>query len=253
VSAQTTKSSTAIVGIDLAGAVVPDLERSLAFYCDTLGMTPAYVADGGAEFHFPDGSTFGLWQPPAEEGAEHHFGVMFAVRDIRAAVKEFNRAGAALDEEIAESPVCYMAFGKDPEGNSIIIHQRKTVDEHRPPAGPRTATSINGVDLTGYLVEDPKRAMAFYRDALELVPTDVDEQGRGAEFTLADGSTFGVWHMPDGQKSGFVMFAVDDVRAKVDELRAKGYAISDVMDGPNCAMAFGPDPNGHAVIMHQRK
>jgi len=86
-----------------------------------------------------------------------------------------------------------------------------------------------------------------------LTPTDIDEDGRGAEFELADGSTFGVWMMPDKRQGGFVMFAVDSVRAKAAELRSRGVELSDVIETPNCLMAFGPDPEGNAVIIHQRK
>jgi predicted enzyme related to lactoylglutathione lyase len=30
--------------------------------------------------------------------------------------------------DVTESPVCFMAFAADPEGNAIIIHQRKNPD-----------------------------------------------------------------------------------------------------------------------------
>ena len=52
----------------------------------------------------------------------------------------------------------------------------------------RNSATIMGVDLFAYLVGDPARAIAFYRDVLGMTPTDVDDQGRGAEFTLPDGS-----------------------------------------------------------------
>jgi predicted enzyme related to lactoylglutathione lyase len=49
---------------------------------------------------------------------------MFAVADIDAALAQFRKAGAQLSPP-TETPVCFMAFGEDPEGNGIIIHQRK--------------------------------------------------------------------------------------------------------------------------------
>jgi hypothetical protein len=33
--------------------------------------------------------------------------------------------GAELSEP-EETPVCFMSFGRDPDGNTVIIHQRKT-------------------------------------------------------------------------------------------------------------------------------
>jgi catechol 2,3-dioxygenase-like lactoylglutathione lyase family enzyme len=51
--------------------------------------------------------------------------------------------------------------------------------------------TIVGLDLAAVLVNDPERAIAFHRDVLGITPTAV--QDRGAEFTLRDGTTFGVW------------------------------------------------------------
>jgi catechol 2,3-dioxygenase-like lactoylglutathione lyase family enzyme len=253
VSVQTANpAATAIVGTDLAGCIVPSLEKSLAFYRDKLGLIPAAESESGAEFHFADGTTFGLWQPPSSEGVDYGFGLLFTVGDARKATELRNRSGAGLSD-VSESPVCFMAMGKDPEGNGVILHQRKTPDAHRPPAQARTLTSINGIDIAGYLVKDPQRAIAYYRDVLGLTPTNVDEDGRGAEFELPDGSTFGVWRTPDEAQGGFVMFSVDDARSKVAELRSRGVEMSDVMETPVCIMSFADDPDGNSVIVHQRK
>jgi predicted enzyme related to lactoylglutathione lyase len=252
VSVQSTPvSATAIAGFDLFGATVRDLQKSLAFYRGALGLVPSVESENGVEFHLPDGSTFGLWQP-AEGEMPPGMGPMFAVGDAAGAVKAIRERGGELSDPF-ESPVCYMAMGKDAEGNPIIVHQKKSRDPHNPPNQARTLTSINGIDLAGYFVVDPPAALAFYRDVLGLTPTDIDEEGRGSEFELADGQTFGVWSTPEGDKGGFVMFAVNDVRAKLAELKSRGVNFSDVWDGPNCAMAFGPDPEGNSVVIHQRK
>ena len=112
---------------------------------------------------------------------------------------------------------------------------------------------IKGIDIAGYLVEDPAKAVAFYRDVLGMVPTHVDDAGRGAEFTLSDGTTFGVWHIPDAELGGGLLFAVDDVNAAVTQYRAKGLEIDDVIETPVCFMAFTQDPEGNRLIIHQRK
>ena len=109
------------------------------------------------------------------------------------------------------------------------------------------------MDISAYLVRDPQRAIEFYRDVLGMTPTAIDDQGRGAEFTLADGSTFGVWKPEDGQTGGAIMFAVADARAAVEHYRSRGLALSDVSESPVCFMAFGQDPEGNAIIIHQRK
>ncbi|MGZ3497284.1 MAG: VOC family protein [Vulcanimicrobiaceae bacterium] len=115
--------------------------------------------------------------------------------------------------------------------------------------------AITGIDLMAYLVSDPARSIAFYRDVLGMTPTAVDDQGRGAEFTLADGMTFGVWRPDEGEKTsgGTVMFAVDDVHAAIARFRERGLKVSDPMESPVCFMAFGDDPDGNPIIIHQRK
>jgi predicted enzyme related to lactoylglutathione lyase len=249
----TASTSTAtITGMDLIGATVPDLARSLAFYRDQLGLIPAVEHEGGAEFHLADGTTFGLWQPAADSGFEYRFGIMFSVDDIHAATSRFRDLGATLEDPF-ESPVCHMSRGNDPEGNGIMLHHRKTVDAHRPPTAPRTSTSINGIDLAGFLVADPQGESAFYREVLGMIPSEVDPEGRGTEFTFADNSSFGVWRVPEGTQCGFVMFAVDDAKAKVDELRSRGVTMEDVIETPVCFMSYTTDPDGHGVIVHQRK
>src|SRR5215467_8997509 len=116
-----------------------------------------------------------------------------------------------------------------------------------------TTVAVKGIDIAAYLVRDPQRQIAFYRDVLGMTPTMVDEQGRGAEFTLADGSTFGVWKPEDGETGGAIMFAVDDAKRAVEHYRARGLQLSDIMESPVCLMAFGQDPEGNSIIIHQRK
>jgi predicted enzyme related to lactoylglutathione lyase len=240
-----------IVGIDLVGCTVPDVPRALAFYRDTLGMVPNLVHEQGAEFILPNGTTLGIWNPDGTSPAS--YSMQFAVKDIHAAVGELRSRGLQVSEPM-ESSVCHMAFAKDPDGNAFILHQRKAKDETPAPQYERTPTSINAIDMASFHVNDWNRAFAFYRDVLGMAPTAIYEE-RGAEFDLADGSTFGIWRPDEGAAipNGSMMLAVDDAREKVNELRGKGVTISDVIETPNCFMAWTPDPNGVNVIIHQRK
>ena len=112
---------------------------------------------------------------------------------------------------------------------------------------------INGVDLFGFTVRDKAKTVAFYRDILGLKTTDEDE--RGAEFTFADGTTFGIWQPEEGSYplGGGIMFAVDDAKTAVDHFRGRGAQLSDVMESPVCFMSFGSDPEGNSFVIHQRK
>jgi predicted enzyme related to lactoylglutathione lyase len=115
--------------------------------------------------------------------------------------------------------------------------------------------AIHGIDIAACFVSDPARSIAFYRDVLGLQPTEIDDKGRGAEFTLADGQTFGVWNPgEDGPKSGSViMFAVGDIKAAVERIRSNGGTVSDPDETPVCFMSFGSDVDGNAFMIHQRK
>ena len=112
---------------------------------------------------------------------------------------------------------------------------------------------ITGVDLFGFSVRDKAKAIAFYRDVLGLETTDEDEQS--AEFTLADGTTFGIWRPGTDEYplGGGVMFAVSDIENAVEHFRGRGAVLSDVMETRVCFMSFGNDPDGNHFIIHQRK
>jgi len=114
-----------ISGIDLHAYLVKDPARAITFWRDTMGLVPSWQGEQGAEFELPDGATFGVWK--MDDGSwQAGNGVMFAVPNVHEAVTEFRRKGVTIDDHIEESPVCFMAFAQDSEGNSFVLHQRKT-------------------------------------------------------------------------------------------------------------------------------
>jgi len=118
------------------------------------------------------------------------------------------------------------------------------------------AGTILGVDIFGPATRDPKRLVAFYQDVLGLTPTDIDENGSGAEFELADGTTFGVWQPPEAPTSGagyVALFAVKDINAAVALFRSRGAKLDDPFETPVCILSFGKDPDGNEFGIHQRK
>lgn len=116
---------------------------------------------------------------------------------------------------------------------------------------------ITGMDLSGFMVKDGPRAIAFYRDVLGLEPAVLYPEGRGAEFELPDGTTFGLWGgggsvMPF-QPSNGILFAVDDFDAAVASLEARGIPIVMQRETAVCFMAFINDTEGNLVVLHKRK
>jgi predicted enzyme related to lactoylglutathione lyase len=113
-----------VTGIDTHIYNVKDFDRALAFYKALFEREPATTMPGmWAEFEFPDGSAFAIgkhenhpWQPG--------YTVLFAVPDVAAAVALVNAQGGKAQEP-GESPVCFMSFAEDTEGNQLVLHERK--------------------------------------------------------------------------------------------------------------------------------
>jgi predicted enzyme related to lactoylglutathione lyase len=117
--------------------------------------------------------------------------------------------------------------------------------------------TITGMDMSGYMVKDARRAMDFYREVLGLEPVLVYPDNRGAEYEFPDGSTFGLGGgggavMPF-QPSNGILFAVDDLDAAVDAMKARGIPVMMQHETPNCFLAMIHDTEGNIITFHQRK
>jgi predicted enzyme related to lactoylglutathione lyase len=113
------------------------------------------------------------------------------------------------------------------------------------------------IDAHHYLAKDLPRAIAFYRDVLGLTPSKTASWEHGTEFELGDGSTFGIFKMPDDSwyPCGGVMFGVADIDAAADRLREAGvhFFTHGVLETPGCRIAWCQDPEGNNFAIHRRK
>lgn len=117
--------------------------------------------------------------------------------------------------------------------------------------------SVTGLDLSGYMVKDAPRAIAFYRDVLGLEPARVYPEDRGAEYEFPDGTTFGLWggggRIMPFQPSNGILFAVDNFDEAVAAVKALGLPILMENETPVCRMAMINDTEGNMVTLHHRK
>jgi catechol 2,3-dioxygenase-like lactoylglutathione lyase family enzyme len=114
---------------DFVGIPTQDLERAERFYEDVLGLrrNPNHTP-GWPEFE--TGNLTLLLTDVAKTGqtfSPNVGSVALRVPDVAGAMECLRAAGVEFDhEEVYDSSVCHMAFFKDPDGNSLILHHRYT-------------------------------------------------------------------------------------------------------------------------------
>ena len=110
--------------LDFVAVPSTDVERSRAFYIDTLGLR----RDDRDEFDFWVGDTCFSIYPPADFGVEFQpqrtAPLALHVDDVEAARKELEAKGVVFDGETFDTGVCHMAFFSDPDGNNLMLHSR---------------------------------------------------------------------------------------------------------------------------------
>ncbi|HYI37659.1 MAG TPA: VOC family protein [Thermoleophilaceae bacterium] len=117
-----------VTGVDFAMVPTTDIERSVAFYTETLGLpcTARYGKVDGAEFETGnltiaafDFGAVGLEPPSANRGP-----IALRVDDVAAARAELESRGVEFQGDIVDSGVCHQAYFADPDGNNLILHHR---------------------------------------------------------------------------------------------------------------------------------
>ena len=105
---------------------VSDPERARKFYQETLELKPATTAMGGAWVEYELGeTTIGVGSHPAWQPSRDGTTVAFEVDDIDATINKLKERGVTFDMDKTETPVCWMAQFRDPDGNKLLVHKRK--------------------------------------------------------------------------------------------------------------------------------
>ncbi|MBW0001763.1 MAG: VOC family protein [Verrucomicrobia bacterium] len=118
--------------VELAFTVNPvtNVQRAREFYEGVLGLTPSVVHEGHGmawvEYEVGPGVLalgFGVEQfKPSGDGGT----VALEMENFEEAIRELKERGCRFIFEPMETPVCRMAGVFDSEGNTLIIHKRKT-------------------------------------------------------------------------------------------------------------------------------
>ena len=109
---------------------VSDKERARKFYQETLELKPSSIQMDGAWVEYDLGPiTIGVGCHPAWKPSRDGTTVAFEVADMDAAIAKLKERGITFDIEKTETPVCWMAQFRDPDGNKLVVHKRKQNDE----------------------------------------------------------------------------------------------------------------------------
>ena len=117
-----------VTGVDFVSIPTRDLERSVGFYGQTLGLErSAYRPDRNfAEFETgtvtfnvmdPERMGIGSFTPNANVIALH-------VDDVGQARATLTERGVTFARDTFDTGVCHMAFFADPDGNALMLHHR---------------------------------------------------------------------------------------------------------------------------------
>jgi catechol 2,3-dioxygenase-like lactoylglutathione lyase family enzyme len=111
---------------DFISVPVTDLERSTAWYRDTLGLEQ--IGEGSwPEFQLGENVSLYLIDPTnigREFQGPNTGSFALRVADVEAAKKELEGRGVVFGGEVFDTGVCHMAFFADPDGNAIMLHRR---------------------------------------------------------------------------------------------------------------------------------
>jgi predicted enzyme related to lactoylglutathione lyase len=115
--------------LDFVALPVENMARARAFYEGTLGLkADSEQGEVWAEYVLPDGSALalgdvsvmGLEFAPVTGGS-----IGLRAPDVEGAFERLKAMGHATADAVYETPVCFMGFVKDTEGNALVLHRHK--------------------------------------------------------------------------------------------------------------------------------
>ena len=112
---------------DFVSVPVTDVDRSIRFYGETLGLPRASDTEGWPEFQLGENVSLYLIDPTnigrSFEGP-HTSSIALRVPDVAAARADLEARGVEFEGETYDTGVCHMAVFRDPDGNALMLHRR---------------------------------------------------------------------------------------------------------------------------------
>ena len=116
-----------VTGVDFVPFSTQDLDKSMDFYGNTLGLQRSvYVPErnyaefetGNVTLSIVDGEAMGIGHNVNRTAMALH------VDDVAAARAALEERGVQFHGDILDTGVCNMAFFADPDGNALMLHHR---------------------------------------------------------------------------------------------------------------------------------
>jgi predicted enzyme related to lactoylglutathione lyase len=124
----TTEASTIVTGVDFVSVPTRDLERSVAFYGDTLGLERSVYRPERNFAEFETGTVTLSVIDPERMGVgsfqANASAIALQVRDVARARATLEERGVVFHGDVFDTGVCHMAFFADPDGNALMLHHR---------------------------------------------------------------------------------------------------------------------------------
>ena len=116
-----------ITGVDFVAVPTADLEGSVAFYGDVLGLRRSVHMPDRGFAEFETGNLTLSVIVPEKMGMESYVTpnpIALHVEDIEQARARLEQAGVTFEGDTFDTGVCHMAFFRDPHGNPLMLHHR---------------------------------------------------------------------------------------------------------------------------------
>jgi predicted enzyme related to lactoylglutathione lyase len=123
-----------VTALAFVGIPVTDMSRARAFYEGVLGLKVSEEMMSGqwVEYSLNNNTlaiaSVGPQWLPSDQGT----GAALEVENFDEAVKSLKNRHIPCVVDAYESPCCWMAIIKDPDGNNIVIHKLKPENEKEP-------------------------------------------------------------------------------------------------------------------------